>query len=163
MKFRDPKTEEVYSSITPAWEAFCAGLKDACPACPLTASKTGRNFMCNEFVVECETEAARLMGYEVMEDKMKVNVDKPEKIRTNFAKIIVSGKRENPYYEIMYFHPEKNELCIGYSSYNLEYVFQWLQDIFEVVEDEEEPMDKTDKPRICEVLGVEVGEEWGLS
>lgn len=93
MKYRDPKTGKVYSNITTAWESFCAGLKDACFACPLTASKTGRNLMCNEFVVGCETEAARRMGYEVVEDK-------------------------------------------------------------------EEPMEKKDNPRICRVLGVEVGDEW---
>lgn len=86
--------------------------------------------------------------------------DKPEKIRTNFAKIIVSGKCEKPYYEIMYFHPQKSEMCIGYGSYNLKYVFQWLQDIFEVMVGKEAPMAKMDKPRICEVLGVEEDEEW---
>lgn len=79
MKFRDPKTGEVYSSITPAWEAFCAELKDACPACPLTASKTGRNLTCNDFVVKFTTEAARLMGYEVEELHPDCNLDAKEK------------------------------------------------------------------------------------
>lgn len=65
-------------------------------------------------------------------------MDKSEKIRTNFAKIIVSGTCEKPYYEIMYFDHPKNEMCIGYSSYNLKYVFQWLEDIFEVVVEETE-------------------------
>lgn len=87
-------------------------------------------------------------------------MDKSEKIRTNFAKIIVSGTREKPYYEIMYFDHPKNEMCIGYSSYNLKCVFRWLEDIFEVVEEKDEPMEKQNKPRICEVLGVEVRERF---
>lgn len=79
-KFCSPKTGEVFEDITSAWEAFCAGLKDACPACPLTASKTGRNFTCNDFVVKFTSEAARLMGYEVVEDKEEPT-DKTDKPR----------------------------------------------------------------------------------
>lgn len=97
-KFCSPKTGEVFEDITSAWEAFCAGLKDACPACPLTASKTGRNFTCNDFVVKCETEAARLMGLEVITDK--------------------------------------EESTMGQVN----------------------QMEQSTKPRICQVLGVEVGE-----
>ena len=94
-------------------------------------------------------------------------MNKSEKIRTNFAKIIVSGTCEKPYYEIMYFDHPKNEMCIGYSSYNLEYVFQCLEDIFEVVEEKEEPMENQKTPRICEVLGgkdnsLEVYEEFDV-
>lgn len=106
MKYRDPRTGEVYHDITSAWEAFCAGLEDACPACPLTASKTGRNFTCNDFVVKCETEAARRMGLEVVEE--------------SFAERLEASVRR------------------------------------------EEPMEKKDKPRICDVLGVEVGEPFKI-
>ena len=56
-----------------------------------------------------------------------------KKIRTNFAKIIVSGTSEKPYYEIMYFDTEKKEFCIGFSSYLLDYVFKWLQEKFEII------------------------------
>lgn len=145
MKFCAPKTGEVFEDIERARTGYCSG-KDCDHDCEIAFKQT----TCSRWAKDHPAEAARLMGLEVVEDKMKVNVDKPEKIRTNFAKIIVSGKCENPYYEIMYFHPEKNELCIGYSSYNLEYVFQWLQDIFEVVEEKEEPMDKTDKHRFTQ-------------
>lgn len=101
---------------------------------------------------------------------MTMNRDKrysPEKIRTNFAKIIVSGTCEKPYYEIMYFDHPKNELCIGYSSYNLEYVFRWLEDIFEVVEEKKETMESKNKLNICEILGgkdnpLEVYEEFDV-
>lgn len=102
MKYCDPKTGEVYRDITTAWEAFCEGLKDACPACPLTASKTGRNYTCNDFVVKCETEAARLMGLEIITDQEEPmeKKDKPRKMRAEIldaAKTCVCGQREQDY------------------------------------------------------------------
>lgn len=103
MKFRDPRTGEVFEDMTKAWESFCGTVKEACYKCPLTASKTGRNLTCNDFVAKHHVEAARLMGYEVAEDH-----------------------------------------------------------IGEATEMEEKPMKKMDKPRICNVLGVEVGERFKI-
>ncbi len=143
---------------------------------------------------------------------MKFRSKTGDKIKTNFAKIVVSGLFDGkPYYEIMWFCKETNELNFGYGSYFIKYVIQWFRDCFEVVEDDAvegmccdcahggpccSPDENTncadrkedgtweevafkgveidqvkaiesdrvkeanmDKPRICEVLGVEVGED----
>ena len=54
--------------------------------------------------------------------------------KTNFAKIIVSGTADKPYYEIMWFNYMDGQYHIGYSSYNLHFVFQWLSECFEIEE-----------------------------
>ena len=56
------------------------------------------------------------------------------KIRTHFAKIIVSGNAEKPCYDILYFNPIDEEYQIGFGSYCLEYVFKWLEEEFEIIE-----------------------------
>ena len=55
------------------------------------------------------------------------------KIKTHFAKIIVDGTADKPYYNIMYFDPTDREYHIGFGSYYLEYVFKWLSEEFEIV------------------------------
>ena len=59
---------------------------------------------------------------------------KKTKCKTNFAKIIVSGTADKPYYEIMWFNYMDGQYHIGYSSYNLHFVFQWLSECFEIEE-----------------------------
>lgn len=63
----------------------------------------------------------------VMSEKPKQKV----RIRTHFAKITVttSGK---PYYEILYFNPEDKAYHIGFGSYKLSFVRNWLKDQFDV-------------------------------
>lgn len=58
-----------------------------------------------------------------------------KKIKTHFARIIVCGKPEKPYYNILYFDPTDRTYHVGFGSYFLEYVFQWLAEEFEIVED----------------------------
>lgn len=53
-----------------------------------------------------------------------------KRIETNFAKIIVSGTEEKPYYNIMYF--DLGEMYIGFGSYKLELVQKWLREEFDV-------------------------------
>lgn len=60
----------------------------------------------------------------------KVTVDK---IKTHFARIIVSGTAEKPYYHIMWYSPADRDYHIGYSSFDLAYVFKWLAEEFEIV------------------------------
>ena len=57
-----------------------------------------------------------------------------EKIKTSFAQIIVRKTKEKPYFEILYFDSKDKCFHIGYGSFYLEYVFQWLADEFEIVE-----------------------------
>lgn len=75
MKFRNAKTGEVFDVRTGV-ERFCYGKEcDTCPMynrCP--------NDFCSEWAVDHPHEAARLMGYEVVEDeKEEANMDKPLK------------------------------------------------------------------------------------
>ena len=57
------------------------------------------------------------------------------KIKTHFAKIIVEGTAEKPYYSILYYDPTKKEYYNGYGSYFIGNVFNWLSEWFEIVED----------------------------
>lgn len=61
-----------------------------------------------------------------------------KKIKVTSAEIVVHGTAEKPYYEIKYYDISDSEWHIGYSSYNLNYVFEWLEERFEIVGDEEE-------------------------
>lgn len=61
---------------------------------------------------------------------------KIDKIKVSSAEIVVHGTKEKPYYEIKYFDLSNNETHIGYSSYNLDYVFKWLEECFEIVNGE---------------------------
>lgn len=56
-----------------------------------------------------------------------------DKMKTHFAKIIVSGTTQRPYYEIMYYDPSDHTYHIGYGSYCLDYVVRWLSDEFDIV------------------------------
>lgn len=60
--------------------------------------------------------------------------DCKQKIKTPFAKIIVGGTPEKPCYDILYFDPADGKCHIGFGSYCLDYVFQWLAEEFEVAE-----------------------------
>lgn len=62
----------------------------------------------------------------------KENIDK---IKVSSAEIVVHGTKEKPYYEIKYFDLSDNEMHIGYSSYNLDFVFDYLEKYFEVVKE----------------------------
>ncbi len=55
------------------------------------------------------------------------------KIKTHFAKIIVEGTAKHPYYGIMFFNPTDGEYHVGFGSYYIGNVFQWLSEEFEIV------------------------------
>lgn len=56
------------------------------------------------------------------------------KIKTSFARIVVEGTPEKPYYNIEYFDPMDKEYHIGFGSYCLDNVFNWLAEEFEITE-----------------------------
>lgn len=56
-----------------------------------------------------------------------------EKIKVSEIEIIVTGKKEKPYFEIKYREVGKRHYNIGFSSYNLYYVFDWKEKSFEVI------------------------------
>lgn len=124
MKFRS-KTGEVALTIEQALEQFCDSKKD-CDYCKLrepVQQYAGTKRPCHEYVRANPHEAARLMGYEVVED------DEP---RTCFN-------------------------CIGCE---IEKDFDPQEECKNWVKRKEANMDK---PRICEVLGVEVGERFDIA
>lgn len=59
-----------------------------------------------------------------------------KKIKTHFAKIFVSGDADKPYFNIMYFDPMDREYHIGFSSYCIENVFEWLSNEFEIIDEQ---------------------------
>lgn len=65
----------------------------------------------------------------------KCDNEKITKVKVASAEIIVSGKADKPYYEIKYYDLSKNEWCIGYGSYELKFVFQWLNECFELAKE----------------------------
>lgn len=56
------------------------------------------------------------------------------KIKTPFARIVVEGTPGKPYYSIWYFDPANGECHIGFGSYCLDNVFNWLAEEFEITE-----------------------------
>lgn len=60
-------------------------------------------------------------------------VPKTEKIKVTKLRIIVSGTKDKPYFELMYKEVGKEDYNIGYSSYNLNNVFDWKEKCFELV------------------------------
>ena len=67
----------------------------------------------------------------ISEEALRQKIDK---IKVSSAEIVVHGTKEKPYYEIEYFDLSDNEMHIGYSSYNLDIVFGYLEKYFEIVE-----------------------------
>lgn len=55
--------------------------------------------------------------------------------RVTSARIVKNGRRENPYYEILYRQAEDGQLCRGYGSYDLNLVAEWLSKCFQVVKE----------------------------
>ncbi len=56
-----------------------------------------------------------------------------EKIKVSSAEIVVHGIKDKPYYEIKYRDLSDGQIHEGYSSYNLDYVFEWLEECFEIM------------------------------
>lgn len=62
------------------------------------------------------------------------NCGEVTKIKTHYARIVVDGTAEKPYYSIEWYDPTKKEYFLGYSSYYIGNVFNWLSECFEIVE-----------------------------
>lgn len=75
-------------------------------------------------------------GCETMNEKtLQIEYDNyKKKHKVKSAEIVVRKIDEKPYYEIKYFDLSDKEYHIGYGSYKLEYVFEWLEQCFEIVE-----------------------------
>lgn len=70
-----------------------------------------------------------------MEDVKATMEPTTEKIKaTNVMIIVESINDSKPYYCIRYYDVAKKQTYIGYGSYNLDYVVQWKEEFFEIVE-----------------------------
>lgn len=63
-----------------------------------------------------------------------------EKIKAINPQIVVHGTPEKPYYEISYYDTTDNKWHIGYSSYDLQTVKEYLENCFEIIETDVEPV-----------------------
>ena len=117
MKFRNPETGEVFEEIWPLLNLYC--ISHSCENCSLPLN-------CARYCIDFPEEAARLMGFEVVEETIKT-VPGHEPLTTAQQKDMAEFIDSN---------------VILFPS---------------LAKKEEANMDK---PRICEVLGVEVREEF---
>ena len=81
------------------------------------------------------------------------NSRETDKIKTHYARIVVDGTAEKSYYSIEWYDHTKNEYFLGYSSYYIGYVFKWLEECFEIVED-----NKTNADRIRSMTDDELND-----
>lgn len=76
LKFRDPVTQKVFSGIVDANDYFCAKSAVECNSCPLDIpSHQQKKISCESWCKTNQEEAARLMGYEVVEDEPEKTCD----------------------------------------------------------------------------------------
>ena len=82
--------------------------------------------------VECQFS---YIDEEVSDDVCEPSADK---IKVTSLEVIVNGSKRKPYYEIKYKEVGTDNYKIGYSSYNLDSVFDWKEKCFELVKVAEE-------------------------
>lgn len=75
MKFRNKKTGEVCTSIVKVYQNFreikqCANCNADCSSCKLSRVNNGKNIGCHIFVYKFPEQAAKMMGYKVINDKL---------------------------------------------------------------------------------------------
>ncbi len=102
MKFRNPKTGELFEVTDCCNDMFCKHITCCSCDCPIYTHKGASQ--CAGWVNEHPHEAAKLMGYEVVEDSKEVEIDHVEKENSMTRKEIlaaaeacVCGQREEDY------------------------------------------------------------------
>ena len=100
MKFRNPETGEVFHNLQQASEAFCSTYDSFCQGCPI--DKVNDACSCLAWIKEHPHEAARLMGYEVVEDEtvLTTNDSKDESLEANMDKPRICEVSEDDFEEI---------------------------------------------------------------
>lgn len=143
MKFRDPKTGKVYQNARAALDSFPCPQRVSCENC-----KFGGNKCTEKWVNEHPQEAARLMGYEVVEEThgnaQKTHADAIENARVHLEE----ANMDNPC----------NGCDVAWGSMSSAGIMSCRDECKRLKAWEAKK--SMDKPRICEVLGVEVGEWW---
>lgn len=186
VKFRNPKTGEVFEVTNRCNEKFCAHIV-GCTNCPIYKDVSNGNVLCAEWVKEHPHKAAKLMEYEVVEDNISrldlskftdnigVQCKTEEEAKKLLGALYSCGYRWNSDYELngdyelieytmwgtykeqtIYFRSKENKK-ITYSS--AEYEENVIQFTDLIVREEEATMENI-KPHICEILGVDVGKKF---
>lgn len=73
----------------------------------------------------------------------KLMENEREKVKVTSLEIIVTGTKDKPYFEIKYKEVGKEDYNIGYGSYDLNNVFGWKNECFEIVNQLAEEYKKT--------------------
>lgn len=71
-------------------------------------------------------------------DKSTPELLEREKLKVTEAEVVVRRTNQGFYFEIKYKYAGAKDYMIGYGSYNIHFVFQWLGEYFEIVPEEEE-------------------------
>jgi hypothetical protein len=58
--------------------------------------------------------------------------DTKTEIVSIYPQMIVTGTAEKPYFQIVYLDLKDGDIHVGFGSYDLAYVFQWLKEFFGV-------------------------------
>ena len=66
-------------------------------------------------------------------NKSNIESNNVTKIKATIATIVVRGNVNKPYYVIEYIDTADGKVHIGYGSYNLNNVFKWLKECFEII------------------------------
>lgn len=148
MKFRNPETGEVLS-ISDAVDHYCK--QRWCDNCALREPVGDPDKVCADWAEYHPHEAARLMGFEVLEDEAEDSMFYSQSLevlnpaKANREALEDDGcftENERKTYQDMLNRAGKP------TGNNIENLMEEAN---------------VDKPRICEVLGVEVDEEWTVS
>ena len=86
MKFKDKDSGRVYEDILAAQSDFCPAniLGEECYNCALpNVTNSPEALFCREYCIKYPAQAARIMGYEVVEDGEDINVPTNTEKRTS--------------------------------------------------------------------------------
>ena len=72
----------------------------------------------------------------------------PKKRKAIYPHIVVGGKADDPSYSIHWYDVKEGRMIEGYSSFSLKFVHEWLEECFEVVEDDIEPLINRQKAEV---------------
>ena len=191
MKFRNPKTGEIFNSIFRARGIFC--YDKWCTDCSLPSTikpelLPGDSGGCYELCMKHPIEAAHLMGYEVVEDEQSGNFGQLEEADMKEKCPICDYNIEHCQCRFGgSAHPDRSKRMSVVKDHLYLFSNEQVKHIIELerfwrtsyLDEEKEkirkelereynpvlipaPVDEVnmDKPRICEVLGVEVDEEF---
>lgn len=70
-----------------------------------------------------------------MSDKFVLTngMDINKKFKAIYPHIVVGGDITNPYYTIHWYDPDTKQVVVGFGSSNLKFVYDWLQNSFDVI------------------------------